>query len=197
MLGVVLSLYIKKSDSRLFSIILIARLQTTNTKEGVMYKNILIPLDGSKLAECVLSHVDGFISDGGVETITFVRVVKPAGFLSIAQNVDAESEPKEYENMMISLDRIEEKRVSLAAKYLEEILNRLKQNGIEYKKEVLVGKISKNIIKYAESHDVDLILMATHGRSGVKGWLHGRTADLLLRLSRIPILSVRPEEMDS
>jgi len=162
-----------------------------------MYKNILIPLDGSKLAECVLSHVDGFISDGGVETITFVRVVKPAGFLSIAQNVDAESEPKEYENMMISLDRIEEKRVSLAAKYLEEILNRFKQNGIEYKKEVLVGKISKNIIKYAESHDVDLILMATHGRSGVKGWLHGRTADLLLRLSRIPILSVRPEEMDS
>ena len=80
---------------------------------------------------------------------------------------------------------------------LEGIVNRFKQNGIEYKKEVLVGKISKNIIKYAESHDVDLILMATHGRSWVKRWLHGRTADMLLRLSRIPILSVRPDEMDS
>ena len=149
------------------------------------------------MAECILSHVDGFTSDCGVETITYVRVVKPAGFLSIAQNVDAESEPKEYESMMISLDRIEKKRVSLAARYLEGIVNRFKQNGIEYKKEVLVGKISKSIINYTESHGVDLILMATHGRSGVKRWLHGRTADMLLRLSRIPILSVRPDEMDS
>ena len=48
----------------------------------MMYKKILIPLDGSELAECVLSHVDGFTFDCGVETITYVRVVKPAGFLS-------------------------------------------------------------------------------------------------------------------
>jgi hypothetical protein len=45
-----------------------------------MYKNILIPLDGSELAECVLSHMNGLIVDCRVETITFVRVVKPAGF---------------------------------------------------------------------------------------------------------------------
>ena len=160
-----------------------------------MYQNVLIPLDGSELAECVLSHVHGFTYDCQVKTITFVRVVKPAGFLSIAQNVDAESEPKEYESMMKNLERIEKKRVTLAAKYLEGIVNQFRKNGIKCEKKVLVGKISKSIINYAESNDVDLILMATHGRSGVKRWLYGRTADMLLRISKIPILSVRPGEM--
>jgi nucleotide-binding universal stress UspA family protein len=45
-----------------------------------MYKKILMPLDGSELAECVLSHVDGFVADCRAETIVFVRVVKPASF---------------------------------------------------------------------------------------------------------------------
>jgi len=74
-----------------------------------MYKKILVPLDGSELAECVLSHVDGFVADCRVETIVFVRVVKPVNFLSIAQNIDVGTDPKEYENMMKNLDRIEKK----------------------------------------------------------------------------------------
>ena len=81
----------------------------------------------------------------------------------------------------------------MATRYLDGIVNRFKQKGIKYKKKVLVGKISKSIINYAESNDVDLILISTHGRSGVKRWLHGRTADMLLRLSKIPVLSVRPD----
>ena len=97
-----------------------------------------------------------------METIFFVRVVKPVNFLSITQNVDIESEPKEYKNMLKNLDQIEEKRTVLAAKYLDAIVGRSKQDDIEYKTKILVGKISKSIIKYAESNEIDLILMATH-----------------------------------
>ena len=158
-----------------------------------MYKKILVSLDGSKLAECVLPHVDGFIADCRVETIVFVRVVKPVSFLSITQNVDIESEPKEYKNMLKNLDQIEEKRTVLAAKYLDAIVGRSKQDDIEYKTKILVGKISKSIIKYAESNEIDLILIATHGRSGANRWLHGRTADKLIRSSKIPVLIIRPE----
>jgi nucleotide-binding universal stress UspA family protein len=159
----------------------------------ICIKKILVPQDGSELAECVLSHMDGFVADCRVETIVSVRVVKPASFLSIAQNVDVESEPKEYENMMKNLDRIEEKRVALAAGYLEAVVNRTKQGDIEYNTEVPVGKISKSMVNYAESNEIDLILMATHGRSGSNLWLQGRTADRLLRFSKIPVLMVRPD----
>lgn len=162
-----------------------------------MYKKILVPLDGSKLAECVLPHVEGFIADYRVKTIVLVRVVKPVNFLSIAQNIDIESEPKEYGSMLKNLDRIEEKRTDLASKYLETVVNRIHQGEIEYKTEILLGKISKSIINYAESYEIDLILMSTHGRSGPNRWLHGRTADRLLRSAKIPVLIVRPDGIKS
>ena len=81
----------------------------------------------------------------------------------------------------------------MAARYLEGIVSRFKQGDIEYKTEVLVGKISKRIVNYAESNKTDLILMATHGRSGSNRWLHGRTADRLPRSSKILVLIVRPD----
>ena len=158
-----------------------------------MYKKILVPLDGSEQAECVLSHVEGFVADCRVDTIVFMRVIKPVSFLSIAKSVDPEAEPKEYEKMKENIDLIEDKRKFFAARYLTGVASRVKQGEVEYKTNVLVGKIAESIVDYANTHEIDLILIATHGRSGINRWMHGSIADRVLRSSSTPVLMVRPD----
>ena len=160
-----------------------------------MYKKILVPLDGSERAECVLSHVDKFAADCFVDSFFFVRVVKPVDFLSIAKSVDPEADPKEFDNMKRNIDKIELKRTFFAAKYLEDLAKRVQKGKIKYKTDVLVGKIAESIVDYADTNEIDLIIIASHGRSGINRWMHGSIADKVLRSSRAPVLMVRPNEI--
>ena len=54
-----------------------------------------------------------------------------------------------------------------------------------------MGSVADKLIDYAEANEVDMILMATHGRSGVSRWVRGSIADRILRASRVPVLMVR------
>ena len=153
-----------------------------------MYKKIMVPLDGSELAECVLSHVESFITGCQVSTTVFVRVIEPA---QTAFRGSALTGELDFEKIQENAKKIEEERKSSAEKYLEEVVNRLKQNGVKFQTEVLVGKAADSLIDYSEANDIDLILMATHGRSGVGRWIRGSMADRILRASRAPVLMVR------
>ena len=152
-----------------------------------MYKKIMVPLDGSELAECVLPHVESFITGCQVSTIVFIRVIEPA---PIAYRAPATGET-DFRKIQENTKRIEEERKSSAEKYLKEMVNRLKQNGVEFQTKVLAGKAADSLIDYSEANDIDLILMATHGRSGVGRWIRGSMADRILRASRAPVLMVR------
>jgi len=88
---------------------------------------------------------------------------------------------------------MEEEEKSSAANYLKEVINRVKQSGIKYKTDVLVGKVAESLVDYAEANDIDLVLIATHGRSGVSRWVRGSIADRVLRSSRVPVLMVRAD----
>jgi nucleotide-binding universal stress UspA family protein len=136
-----------------------------------MYKKIMVPLDGSKLAECVLPHVDGFVTGCQVETIIFVRVIEPTPprFSATGSTVN----PQNYETVRINVERIEEESRSSAERYLKEVISRVKQDGIKYKVDVLI---------------------ATHGRSGISRWVRGSIADKVLRSSRAPVLMVRADD---
>jgi nucleotide-binding universal stress UspA family protein len=104
-----------------------------------MYKKIMVPLDGSKLAECVLPHVDGFVTGSQVETIIFVRVIEPTPnrYSAVGSTVG----PENYETVRKNVERIEEESRSSAERYLKEVISRVKQDGIKYKVDVLVGKV--------------------------------------------------------
>ena len=146
-----------------------------------MYKKIMVPLDGSKLAECVLPHVEAFIEECRVNTITFVRVVEPAaafysGYYPINPEVFKE---KEIEAAGIAKD------------YLDQAMSRLKHMRAELHAEVLVGNVAESLADFIDKNDFDLILIATHGRSGVKRWVRGSIADKVLRSSNIPVFMVR------
>ncbi len=67
-----------------------------------MYKKIMVPLDGSGLAECVLPHVGGFVTGCQVETIIFVRVVEPAHYSMISRTAS----PQNHENMRKNIKQI-------------------------------------------------------------------------------------------
>lgn len=145
-----------------------------------MYEKIMVPLDGSELAECVLPHVEGFIKGCHVSNVVFVRVVEP--ITAPVGNV--------YVGREESRER-ESTRKSAVKDYLNQIVDRLKHEGTELYSEVLVGRVADSLADYTEKNDIDLILIATHGRSGVTRWVRGSIADKILRYSNVPVLMVR------
>ena len=146
-----------------------------------MYQKIMVPLDGSELAECVLPHVEAFVSQCQIRTIVFVRVIEPM----------TPAIAGEYAINLEELENRESARKSTAEEYLKEVIGRLKSGETKLETEVLIGRAADRLGEYAENNDVDLILMATHGRSGVSRWVRGSVADRTLRSASIPVLMVR------
>ena len=146
-----------------------------------MYEKIMVPLDGSELAECVLPHVEIFIKGRYTTHVVFVRVVPPAAVIYGGDFVVSPEILRENESAQISA----------AKDYLGKIIHRLKHEGVTLNSEVLVGRVSDSLADFTEKNDFDLVLIATHGRSGVKRWVRGSVADKVLRGSNIPVLMVR------
>ena len=74
---------------------------------------------------------------------------------------------------------------------LARILNSSKYNGVNTQMEVLSGNPADSIADYATKNEIDLIIIATHGRSGISRWVWGSVADRILRSSCVPVLMVR------
>ena len=144
-----------------------------------MYKKILVPLDGSELSESVLEHVVAIATSCKVHEVVLTRVRYPLD-KGVTDTLDADIASK-----------LDETYQEEAAKYLEQIAADLKEKGIAAKTVVLSGNPAEEIINYAQSSVVDLIIMSTHGRSGVSHWAFGSVADKVIRHSEIPVL-IRP-----
>jgi len=147
-----------------------------------MYKKIMVPLDGSELAECVLPHVETIAKACDVRNVIFVRVAETfysaptgGGFLFGDEEIK----------------RFDAEHVAAAEKYLEQLVNRLDYGKVNIQTEVLAGKPAESLAEYATKNEVDLIIIATHGRSGVSRWVWGSVADRILRSSCVPVLMVR------
>ncbi|MFC1816034.1 universal stress protein [Thermodesulfobacteriota bacterium] len=148
-----------------------------------MFKKLMVPLDGSELAECVIPYIKDFIDQGQVEFIVFVRVVRPV-VAPASFDDDMEYIPQDW-------SKLESEKIISAEVYLKKLVNRLKQNGTKFTTEVLVGRIGDSLIDYIKANDFDLIVIATHGRSGLSRWVRGSVADKILSASHIPILMVQ------
>jgi nucleotide-binding universal stress UspA family protein len=145
-----------------------------------MYKKILVPLDGSDLAECVLPHVESIARGCGVEGVVFMRVLDPyvpSGALAYI----GESQRQ----------KMEEANESAAREYLDEVVGRVDLGGVKIQKQIITGSAADSIAEYATKNGVDLIIIATHGRSGVSRWVWGSVADRVLRSACVPVLMIR------
>lgn len=149
----------------------------------------MVPLDGSELAECVLPHVNAFIKGFGISDVLLVRVIEPVKpDLRVYDNVFDEEFIGQAQKIWADVEKQE--RTS-AKGYLDQVSERLKQKGSTIHSEVLVGDVAKRLADYAESNDIDLIIMATHGHSGVKRWIMGSVAEKLFRSVSLPVFMVR------
>ena len=157
-----------------------------------MYQKIMVPLDGSKLAECVLPHVEEIAKGCGTEEIILVsvteRIVAYAPVTELSQPAGPLPPPEPLANKVpVTLG----KKQGQAERYLNRIAKRLQQKGIKVRTEVLLGNPAEEITSFGEHNSVELILMASHGRSGISRWTHGSVADRVFRASCVPVLMVR------
>jgi nucleotide-binding universal stress UspA family protein len=139
-----------------------------------MFKKMLVPLDGSKLAEVVFTYAKELAGRLDMDDVTLLNVCMP--------------EEREFRPM-------HEAYVEHSAEIVKHDAQKLRKgNGagkIEAKGAIAVGYPAEEILRYAEAHQSDIILMATHGRSGVQRWTVGSIADKVLRASSVPVLLVR------
>lgn len=147
-----------------------------------MYQKILVPLDGSKVAECALSHVKNLVKDGAVGEVTLLNVV----------NVYLQGYG-EYPGH-VNINAIRENLFMESRKYLADVESRLASEGIKVKKESLEGNRPADAISdYAQKNGIELIVIATHGYTGLKKLMFGSVALGVLHESHIPVLLIRPE----
>ena len=149
-----------------------------------MYKKILVPLDGSKLAECVLPHVGNLATcSAGAEVMLVSVTERVTGFRAM----DDSSQPL-GERLMPEAVGKEEKQ---ARKYLDRMAKTLADKGVKVLTEVLLGKPAEEITLFATNEGCDLIVMASHGRSGPSRWTHGSVAEKVFRTNCAPLLMIR------
>jgi nucleotide-binding universal stress UspA family protein len=143
-----------------------------------MYRRMLVPLDGSALAEVVLPYA---------------RVL--AGRFNLDVALIHVAEKRESKSLLLPqayVDRTADTiRRDIAKNQKKKSGVPRESQGIKVSGEVMVGSPAEEILRYADENDIDLILMATHGRSGISRWVMGSVADRVLRSSRIPVLLVR------
>jgi nucleotide-binding universal stress UspA family protein len=149
-----------------------------------MYEKILVPLDGSKLAESVLPHVEAIARGCSVMEIILLRVCDAPSILADYPESGDRSWEKHVERMTTNAQQ----QCNI---YLGDIEKQLKDKGFTVRTESCLGKPAEAIVDFANKNKVDLIIMASHGRSGVSRWAYGSEADKVLRSSCVPVLLVK------
>jgi nucleotide-binding universal stress UspA family protein len=145
-----------------------------------MYKKILVPLDGSELAKKALDEAVKLANCFGAEMILF-QVVP---FMPIYGSPE-----------LVTPLIVDEKQKEAAEKYLTNLVEELKKKGLKVTATVRTGQqVAVEIIDFAKESGADLIVMCTHGRSGITRWMLGSVALKLLTRGEKPILLIRSKE---
>lgn len=153
-----------------------------------MYKKILVPLDGSELAECALPHVKSLVKDGFSGEVNILKVFS----CNCMEFKKLHSRPGYIE--------LREEAFDESQKYLLAIKSQLSAEGIQIKTELIEGDRPANIIAdYVHKNGIDLIIIATRGYTGLiredpgsgKKMLLGSVALKVLHNSDVPVLLIR------
>ena len=140
-----------------------------------MFDNILVPLDRSVLAECVLPHAVA-IARAFQSQVTLLSVLERDTRLDCTYGVD----PVEWQI-----------RKAEADKYLCSLADRLQETGLPVKRQTLEGNAAEEIIDFAQSSGVNLIILSSHGQSGLTGCNVGSVVQKVVMRARTSIMIVR------
>ena len=143
-----------------------------------MFEKILVPLDGSPLAQAVLPYA--MVVARGFHS----RVI----LFHVAETALDHEDPDQKAHADETVERIR----PLAENYLAGVADEFRGEGIDVETKVAKGRAAAQIVEYAEQEDVGLIALSTHGRSGLARLVMGSQIDKVLRGCEQPILLVRP-----
>ena len=150
----------------------------TSQNDEVAFDNILIPLDGSTFAEQPLSLAKTLCHKYDAQaTLVSIQPAKP----KILPPLGRQGAPM----LQGRADR---------EAYLEQIVSQFNRGGLKADFAVGFGHIVEEIGTIAQDNSTDLVIMSTHGRSGLERWLIGSIASKLIRLTQVPILLIRPSD---
>ena len=146
-------------------------------------RNILVPLDGSELSQQALKHAEE-LAKLLKSRLTLVRVgtvLAPEALglpeLSMAFTHELELQRAKVEAHLFS--------------YLEDIARPLREKGLEVDCEVRLGDAAGAIVELAESEHVDLVVMSSHGHTGLARWIYGSVTERVLHNVRCSLMVVR------
>ncbi len=149
-----------------------------------MYHRMLVPLDGSELAEVVFTYAKELAGRMDID-VTLLHVASPSA--------------KSYIPMQEAYIKRAAELIKRQAREVQQEAGINQANeAVKVKGELIEGYPPEEILKYADENDIDLILMATRGHSGLKRWSIGSVASKVLSAAKIPVFLVRadhtPEE---
>ena len=144
-----------------------------------MYETILVPLDGSKRAEKILPHVE-VLAQCMNSRLIFLQVVAPVYYVMDPQvsYVDINVEETKW-------------RSQEAEAYLDNLNKKYEKKGIQVSTRVEQGPMVETICEVAREEDVNLIAMASHGRTGLAQVFYGGVASGILNRVDRPLLLIR------
>jgi nucleotide-binding universal stress UspA family protein len=148
-------------------------------------KKILVCLDGSKLAEQVLPYAtEEALGCGSKMVLIQVIVVQAPPVVTAGASTSA----------IKAAEQQIERGETEAKAYLEDLAQPLREMGLHVECVTLRGsQVGGVIVDYADGHEIDLIAIATHGRSGLGRLVFGNVADFVLKKSGLPILLIKPK----
>jgi nucleotide-binding universal stress UspA family protein len=156
-----------------------------------MYNKILVPLDGSKMAECVLNHVAEIASNCRVPEVILLTAIE-----SVSSPYFLPGDRTEFPEVMAENERKKNRIWQKASEYLGRTSQELSLKGLAVKTEIIEEKedrkVADIILDYAQKNRIDLIIMSTHGRTGISRWTLGSIADKIVRHAVMPVLTVAP-----
>jgi nucleotide-binding universal stress UspA family protein len=179
----------------------------------MMYKKVVVPLDGSKLAEVALPHLEEVAKGCNIADVLLITVTeKIKGMVPQDKAFGEEFVPEQpvgvpppqftvvqpgivYGNMDAGVQKIPltmGKMAKTADKYLIRVAEDLDKKGFNVTATVLVGNPAEEILNYADEQSADLIIMASRGKSGFSRWDIGNIAEKVIRATNVPVMLIKP-----
>jgi nucleotide-binding universal stress UspA family protein len=146
------------------------------------YKKIVVPIDGSGWSERAIPHAVDIAHSNNSELI-LLHVFKPpahefVGEISLAHQED-------------QLQQLREE----AKQYLMAVRNKIRSEKVTVRVQFIEGTgVAGIICDYINSENVDLVVMSSHGRTGISRWLFGSVAQKVMQEVNVPVMLIRPDK---
>jgi len=157
--------------------------------EEWLKRTMVVPLDGSQPSESVLPHVETLARQRGSGPVNVTLLAVCERPFITADYPEASMTPSWDEHVRNITEHFEH----LCERSLTGPHERLEKAGVHVESQVLMGSPAHEIIEFARRKHPTLIIMATHGRSGLSRWAYGSVADKVVHGSESPMLLVRPQ----